>query len=36
MKKFYELNECNDDSDYDDGTDDSCASQDWDWEPGRK
>lgn len=25
---------CDEDSDYDDGTDDSCASRDWDSEPG--
>ena len=30
MKRFYELNGCSNDEDYDDGTDDSCASQDYD------
>ena len=29
MEKWYELNGCNDDSDYDDGTDDGSANQDW-------
>ena len=29
MKNFYLFTECTEDSDYDDGTDDSCASQDW-------
>ena len=34
-RKVYELNEC-EEGNYDDGTDVSCASQDWDWEPGDK
>ena len=34
-RKFYEFGPCDDNSDYDDGTDDSCASEDYDSEPSR-
>ena len=33
-KRNYFCLPCDENSDYDDGTDDGCASQDWDSEPG--